>query len=240
MPKFKIGDEVTILPAATKTKSFVDSMCKFIGSTGCITGMATIEDRMHYRIDESGDWWWDESGLAAADITATITVEGREIPIKLNRSDLEKLLAVTTEPETPNPEPQKRCTGFERVEKEDNYYFIDGNGRVQRLSEDNYGADDALYETANYYSNHSLAEWCNRSDTLARQMRRWAAEHNSDFGDTFWSIAFSPKLGEVTTYKNNVMNNSCVYFSSPEIADTAIAEFGEEIKWLYENRPTWF
>lgn len=238
MAKFNIGDRVVILPPCFDAESFLEDKPEFGGVAGYITNIDTdCFGNPLYSFDVSGDWSREESGLTSADITATILIEGKEIPVRFNRSDLEKLLSVTAESEIPKPEAKKRVTGFERS---NTYYASDTCGGVDFVVDYHNFLNGDHYEAANYYSDRTLAEWCNRFDTLNRKMRRWAAEHNSDFEDTFWSIAYSPKLCEVTTYKNNIMNNSCVYFSSPRIADTAIAEFGNQIKWLAENRPQWF
>ena len=96
---------------------------------------------------------------------AKLIVEGREFPIEIQDPELQKLLM-----------PQKK-TGYERVDKDQTYYIQDLNEGIVWTSE--YCNDDsnADYNTANYYSDKSVAKNNARADSLMRQLRRFAVEH---------------------------------------------------------------
>lgn len=163
--------------------------------------------------------------------TATLTLNGKTYEVQLTDEQV-------TEIEKP-----KKVTGFERAEKGESYFGIDATGTI--YSRNMYFED--LYNNANYYTDESLAEWCNRNDTLIRQMRRWAAEHNDEpidwedrCSDTcFISYNYEHKEVDIT-HCYATARAGVVYFCMREIAEEAIKEFGDEIKWLAENRPKWF
>lgn len=162
--------------------------------------------------------------------TAKLIIDGKEIEVQLSDEQVEELT-------TP-----KKVTGFER---DDNYFYIDSKGdAVLGYDKDDMNSD-CHYAVANYYTDNALAQWCNRSDTLTRRMRRWAAEHNPSSFD--WSnpdtrgcyIYFSRGSLDIYYFCGDQLHE-LVYFATEEIAKEAIKVFGNEIKWLAENRPKWF
>lgn len=162
-------------------------------------------------------------------------IDNKEIEVQLTDEQVKEL---TT---------SKKVTGFERAEPSQNYYYF-AIDEIGTESDERIYTDDCCYETANYYTDKELAEWCVRSDTLTRRMRRWAAEHNTmpislDNGELRWYIVCSTcaniKSAKVNFYFSNIEHGQ-VYFETQEIAEAAIKEFGDEIKWLAENRPMWF
>ena len=163
--------------------------------------------------------------------TAKLIINGKEYEVQLTDEQV-------TEIEKP-----KKITGFERVEEGEISFSIDATGTI--YSRNMYFED--LYNNANYYTDESLAEWCNRNDTLNRKMRRWAAEHNTEpidwedrCSDTcFISYNYEHKEVDIT-HCYATARAGVVYFCMREIAEEAIKEFGDEIKWLAENRPKWF
>lgn len=154
-----------------------------------------------------------------------------------------------TNSETENSSPQipVKVTGFERAVYGDTFWYNGIYVTTVREAEIKGCSDDHLFETANYYTNKDLAEWCRRSDNLTRKMRRWAAERNEK--EIKWEDKEQPKFFIFYNhfshrcsidyiYQQDVNNN--VYFDTYETAVLAIVEFGNEFKWLAENRPEWF
>lgn len=165
--------------------------------------------------------------------TAKLIIDGKEIKVRLTDEQVKELIT------------SKKVTGFER---NDDYFYIDSDGDVNS----NYDANDIIsddhYEVANYYADRSLAEWCAQSDNLTRRMRRWAAEHNPEPIDWSnparierWCILYDPVTHKFDARPLNCLIHTCeVYFSTKELAEAAIKEFGDEIFVLAENRPKWF
>lgn len=167
--------------------------------------------------------------------TAKLIIDEKEIEVQLSDEQVEELTA------------PKKVTGFERAKEGERYGFMTMFGNINFNYEEKSGNDNAFYIAANYYTDRNLAEWCKRSDTLTRRMRRWAAEHNSRSFD--WSdsredalhIAYNMARASFnfqSSYHKHFVES--VYFATEEIAEEAIKVFGDEIKWLTENRPKWF
>ena len=163
--------------------------------------------------------------------TAKLIIDGKEIAVQLTDEQMKELIT------------SKKVTGFER---NDDYFYIDSDGDVAS----NYDANDIIsddhYEVANYYTDNDLAQWCRRSDNLTHKMRRWAAEHNPKpiylyDAEPQWYLTWDIKTKTVEAYFNiNSIDFGRAFFKTRELAEAAIEEFGDEIKWLTENRPKWF
>ena len=167
--------------------------------------------------------------------TVKLIIEDKEIEVQISDEQFAEL----TKP--------KKVTGFERAKHNEKlYYTVSSNGTVGNPS-DTTISDEQRYKIANYYTSKELAEWCCRSDNLNRQMRRWAAEHNIYPLDWYDSGAICCHIMYDSKNRSLVVHHSAyghfpeaVYFSTEEVAEQAIEEFGDEIKWLAENRPKWF
>lgn len=166
--------------------------------------------------------------------TATLTLNGKTYEVQLTD---EQVIEIE------NP---IKVTGFEKAETDSCYFCENSRGYKEFFGEHGMKYDNDRYETANYYTNESLAEWCIRNDTLNRKMRRWAAEHNTEpinlKDDSRKSvILYNGEHCVVDWIRNEHLQSlAFVYFNSDKIAQEAIEEFGDEIKWLAENRPKWF
>ena len=163
--------------------------------------------------------------------TAKLIIDGNEIEVQLTDEQVEELTA------------SEKVTGFERA---DSYLYIDSEGDVGLGYDEDDINSDCHYAVANYYTDNALAQWCRRSDNLTRRMRRWAAEHNPKpiylyDAEPQWYLTWNIKTKTVEAYFNiNSIDVGKAFFKTRELAEAAIEEFGDEIKWLTENRPKWF
>ena len=159
---------------------------------------------------------------------AKLIVEGREFPIEIQDPELQKLLM-----------PQKK-TGYERVETDIDYYYVDATGFIENASEDSDGFDDDVYNTANYYADKTVAQNNARADELMRQLRRFAVEHREQEID--WNSEVQNKFSILYDYSDNEVSvekdiygryHGIVYFDSIEIARLDIETFHDELIWYF-------
>ena len=97
---------------------------------------------------------------------AKLIIEDKEIEVEISEEEYKKL----------QPSEEKK-TGYERVAKSNDYYYVSYNDKVDTTIEDCYDVDNECYESANYYSSETVAENNARADKLMRQLRRFAVEH---------------------------------------------------------------
>ena len=159
---------------------------------------------------------------------AKLIVEGREFPIEIQDPELQKLLM-----------PQKK-TGYERVDKDQTYYIQDLNEGIVWTSE--YCNDDsnADYNTANYYSDKSVAKNNARADSLMRNLRRFAVEHRKYEID--WTNGQISKYYICVKNATNEIVYNCaytvqgfntIYFDTKETVELAINTFHDELVWYF-------
>ena len=151
---------------------------------------------------------------------AKLIIEGTEIEIEISEEEKE--------------------TGYERVSESDVYFYTYPNGCVETACEDCYDIDDECYESANYYSDKTVAENNTRADKLMRQLRRFAVEHREcgvDFNSTETAkhyIYYDCVYDELrTTYTFYAGVFGVIYFDSEETAKAAIDEFRDELIWYF-------
>ena len=159
---------------------------------------------------------------------AKLIVEGLEFPIEIQDPELQKLLM-----------PQKK-TGYERVDKDQTYYIQDLNEGIVWTSE--YCNDDsnADYNTANYYSDKSVAKNNARADSLMRRLRRFAVEHRKYEID--WTNGQISKYYICVKNATNEIVYNCaytvqgfntIYFDTKETVELAINTFHDELVWYF-------
>ncbi len=159
---------------------------------------------------------------------AKLIVEGKEFPIEIQDSELQKLLA-----------PQKK-TGYERVDRERIFYSQGVIGEFT-WGYDHYNEYcNKIYDAANYYSGKTVAENNARADKLMRQLRRFAVEHRKNEID--WNDESQRKY---YIYNEHDTNNlkidychitryfGCIYFNTQETAKLAIDAFHDELIWYF-------
>ena len=160
---------------------------------------------------------------------AKLIIEGKEIEIEMSEEEYKKLQPI-----------EEKKTGYERVPKSSVYFYAHTNGDVETDCEDYYNVDDEYYESANYYSDKTVAENNARADKLMRQLRRFAVEHRecgfnpNDIDTKQYCIYYD--------YGNNTLGTAftlcaktfgTILFDSEETAQAAIDEFHDELIWYF-------
>ncbi len=157
---------------------------------------------------------------------ATLIIEGKEIEIEISEEEYKKL--------------QPSETGYERVAKDSDYFYVNIRGDVGTGIDNYCCADDKYYESANYYSSEIVAENNARADKLLRQLRRFAVEHREcgvDFNDIKtkqYCIYYDYEDNTlVTTFMFCAKFFGVIYFDSEETAQAAIDKFHDELIWYF-------
>ena len=159
---------------------------------------------------------------------ATLIIEGKEIEIEISEEEYKKL------------HPSE--TGYERVPESDIYFYANTKGDVETACEDCYDIDDEYYESANYYSDKTIAENNARADKLMRQLRRFAVQHRKP-GINF-NNATTEKYYIICDYENDELRATytsyakvfgAIYFDSREVANAAIDKFHDELIWYFNE-----
>ena len=160
---------------------------------------------------------------------AKLIIENKEIEIEISEEEYKKLHS-----------PEEKKTGYERVPESDIYFYANTKGDVETACEDCYDVDDEYYESANYYSDKTVAENNARADKLMRQLRRFSVEHREcgvNFNDTN-----TKKYCIYYDYGNNTLGTAftlcaktfgTIRFDSEETAQAAIDKFRNELIWYF-------
>lgn len=160
---------------------------------------------------------------------AKLIIEDKEIEVEISEEEYKKL----------QPSEEKK-TGYERVPESDIYFYANSRGYVETGCEDYYDIDNEYYESADYYSDKTVAENNARADRLMRQLRRFAVEHRE----------YGVNLNDINTEKNYICYDyednelrislmfssrvfGAIYFDSEETAQAAINEFHDELIWYF-------
>ena len=160
---------------------------------------------------------------------AKLIIEDKEIEVEISEEEYKKL----------QPSEEKK-TGYERVPESDIYFYANTKGYVETACEDCYDVDDEYYESANYYSDKTVAENNARADKLMRQLRRFSVEHRGN-GVNLNDIN-TKKFCIYYDYRNNGLEPDFLFsekafgaicFDSKETTQTAIDEFHDELIWYF-------
>ena len=160
---------------------------------------------------------------------AKLIIENKEIEIEISEEEYKKL----------QPSEEKK-TGYERVSEDSDYFCANSRGYAETACEDYHDVDDEYYESANYYSDKTVAENNARADKLMRQLRRFSVEHRGhgvDFNDTktekhyIYYDCIHDELKTVFTFSAKTFGT--ILFDSEETANAAIDEFHDELMWYF-------
>ena len=160
---------------------------------------------------------------------AKLIIEDKEIEIEISKEEYKKLQLS-----------EGKKTGYERVPEESDYFYANSRGYVETDSEDCYSIDGEHYESANYYSDKTVAENNARADKLMRQLRRFSVEHrkyktnfNSINANRFY-IIYQCEINEIKPYHTSyAIYFGAIYFDSEGTAQAAIDEFHDELIWYF-------
>ena len=160
---------------------------------------------------------------------AKLIIEDKEIEIEISEEEYKKL-----------QQSEEKKTGYERVPESDIYFYANTKGDAETVCEDCYDVDDEYYESANYYSDKTVAENNARADKVIRQIRRFAVEHRgrgvnlNDINTMKYCIYYSYRNKEIEIRYTVVAKNfGVIYFDSKETAQAAIDEFHDELIWYF-------
>ena len=129
----------------------------------------------------------------------------------------------------------KPLTGWERVDKDENYVLINHSSLTTFTNyDDKY--DDKLYEFANYFSTEVKAEEIRFKQMLFRKLQRFSDENGGSEID--WNDEKQCKYHVKYTHysdkfiidsHNSIQELGVVYFMSTEIANQAIELFHDDL-----------
>ena len=157
---------------------------------------------------------------------AKLIIEDKEIEIEISEEEYKKL--------------QPPETGYERVPENNEFYYEYSRGGVKYSIDEYFNIDDKYYESANYYSDKTVAENNARADKLMRQLRRFAVEHRedgvnlNDINTAKFYIYYDYrgyKLESASTFSSEVFGT--IHFDSKEATQAAIDEFHDELIWYF-------
>lgn len=129
-------------------------------------------------------------------------------------------------------------TPYERVGKEEQYYFTTAYKEVKSASEAGHELDNKMIKSENYFNNKNYAEYITFKETLMRKLDRFDWEHNAkviDWNNCFtkYYIIFDHEDNELRIDVYYTVQSNDIYFTSREIAEQAIEEFKVDLIKLY-------
>lgn len=139
-----------------------------------------------------------------------------------------------------NSDIDKKKTGYERVDKNDRYYFAIDGGDITTSIDCHGTIDNANYYNANYFSSEEIAKNNTRADKLMRQLRRFSVENRKN--DINWTDNKECGYRIVYNCQRSIIEIACtftrknfgtIYFDSEKLARRAIKEFEDELIWYF-------
>lgn len=127
----------------------------------------------------------------------------------------------------------ERKNPFERVAKDDMYYFISHFADVDGYRQANDREDDSLFNAVNYFNDEAFAKQVALHQLLYRKLLKFAydnecedtAEWNEE--NQHWNIYYNHNQYKFEADNWGTFHRSGVYFSSEEGAKAAIKEVVE-------------
>lgn len=116
-----------------------------------------------------------------------------------------------------------RAKGLDNI-----YYYVDSSNHIQKTRDCSYPCDDFKYYSHNYFYTKEEAETYARVLETEMLLKKYADEHNEEFGDCKFYLIWLKTANELIelTYYN--CRSRTIFFSSREIAQNAIKEIGKD------------
>ena len=119
---------------------------------------------------------------------------------------------------------------FERVNDDNEYYYIKTNGKVSNYCEERDRPDNELYDNINYFNDEQFANQVALRQLLYRKLLKFA--YDNGFEDTaewnganeHWLIIYHKLDDDFTIVNMEAAKELSVYFSTEEGASRAITE----------------
>lgn len=158
---------------------------------------------------------------------ATLTINGNSIDIELNTEQYEKLFPK-----------EKKKTGYEKVEKYEQYWYVaSGGATLSCCSTVNPNFDSNLYNSGNYYNSKIVAKNMERAKRLWNLIHRRTVElcepvcRSKD--EFFYTICFTPTDGSIRIIPDGSRYFGSIYFDTREHCQQVIDEFYDELMWYF-------
>lgn len=232
------------IDAASKQKDFENALDKYLESK-----ISEIQNDLRKNTEElkqrtedyksdfeciNKDWYkiFEESLKGEGEMKVTVNgkeYECQEIKIKTDAGEI-----------VVNSDIDKKKTGYERVNKKNEYCFVMADNNVVTAVDYYDSTDNAIYKGANYYSSEEIAKNNARADKLMRQLRRFSVENRKN--DINWTSNKECGYRIVYNHQESIIEISCsfivenfgtIYFDSQELAKRAIREFNDELIWYF-------
>ena len=139
-----------------------------------------------------------------------------------------------------NSDIDKKKTGYERVSKKNEYCFVMADSNVVTYIDYYDNTNNAIYNSANYYSSEEIAKNNARADKLMRQLRRFSVENRET--DIEWVRGSNPKYFIYYDYSKELLEVEKSYYLHPfgsicfdsiDSTERAIREFNNELIWYF-------
>lgn len=137
---------------------------------------------------------------------------------------------------------KKRRNPFERVNNDNEYYYIKTSGEVSNCCEVRDSVDNELYDNINYFNDEQFAEQVALHQLLYRKLLKFTYDNNCvDTAEwrrysKHWFIYYDWDTKKVNLGLANVEQHfSTVYFSTAQAAYQAIKEVAEPFMKEHSN-----
>lgn len=166
----------------------------------------------------------------------TITLDGKEYQI-----DAELLMKLINKEEIDSDVVEEvKLTGWERVEKNKEYYILDDDSGSSRSLEENDSVDNQRYNIGNYFSTESKAQEMADKIKLLLAMTKFRDENDRDYcGQTDgWCVfvdkyAYNDGSALIKAIWVNVASIFEITFTTHKLAEQCLELFEDDIKKVW-------